>query len=386
METKSLNLQKNCIVCLSERKFLQHQYISLQNCSYEQQDIYSLLCGTAPSESRLCPSCSQKLQEISNFRSQCKNSRELFLKYTDQIDSIDDKSLITKEEPACLFVETTLAQDIPEVIESGQVKEKSPTKKRGRKPRPRKIRIDRSGVPCREEVLQKLQCSLCDYVGPTVNQFTKHIRKAHPYQSLACPLCSTHTRNPSALAIHFTVCPKRPEINVEPCYKCPACGELVVRLHNHIETCHAQMLLYECHHCRNRFMQRSAVWSHLISVHSTQSYNCDICGKTYKSVYHLNHHQKLTHGVGAPMRKCKFCDYQTFNRVSLRTHQLLHNTEETFVCDVCCKSFRTKAQLTRHQLCHSEGKQFVCSECGLAFKVKRYLQTHKRVHSPPGKV
>lgn len=409
METKKVHVLKNCSICLSD---FGKQLVLSQNELIS--NYYKQLCGECPlPQSRVCCDCSTKLQDAGNFQLQCKNSREIlegqscFSDYEDfhtetgyeQLEPELVFTVVKEEEPEVtqdedddkflVLEESKIRSTEIETRSKVRVKKKSDDtkvpQKRGRKPRPRKPKVDRSGLPCRDEVFQTIKCSNCEFIAVSVNQLTLHARKAHRRQPMTCPLCSFSARSPCSLMVHFTVCPMRPEEKVKPEYKCPACGELVVRFHNHIETCHSDLWLYECHYCQTKFMQRSAVWSHLISVHSTQSHNCHICGKLFKSVHHVKHHQRLSHGVGTTKKKCRTCDYETFNAASLRIHENLHTSTEVFVCEVCSKSFRTQPKLARHLLCHTDGKPHNCTECTLTFKTKRYLQTHMRVHKPPGK-
>lgn len=76
-------------------------------------------------------------------------------------------------------------------------------------------------------------------------------------------------------------------------------------------------------------------------------YSCDICGKTYKYVFHMREH-RLTHSGQHPF-VCKICNTGFFRQRQLREHQFRHSGSFPYSCDKCSKGFFRPSELRRHQ-------------------------------------
>ncbi|XP_033900554.3 POZ-, AT hook-, and zinc finger-containing protein 1-like isoform X4 [Acipenser ruthenus] len=81
---------------------------------------------------------------------------------------------------------------------------------------------------------------------------------------------------------------------------------------------------------------------------------CDICGKVFRDVYHLNR------------------------------HKLSHSGEKPYACPVCGLRFKRKDRMSYHVRSHdgSVGKPYVCQTCGKGFSRPDHLNGHiKQVHT-----
>ncbi|KAJ8414066.1 hypothetical protein AAFF_G00066640 [Aldrovandia affinis] len=81
---------------------------------------------------------------------------------------------------------------------------------------------------------------------------------------------------------------------------------------------------------------------------------CDICGKVFRDVYHLNR------------------------------HKLSHSGEKPYACPVCGLRFKRKDRMSYHVRSHdgSVGKPYVCQSCGKGFSRPDHLNGHiKQVHT-----
>ncbi|XP_072015647.1 uncharacterized protein [Amphiura filiformis] len=76
-------------------------------------------------------------------------------------------------------------------------------------------------------------------------------------------------------------------------------------------------------------------------------YSCDICGKTYKYVFHMREH-RLTHSGNHPF-VCKICNTGFFRQRQLREHQFRHSGSFPYSCDKCNKGFFRPSELRRHR-------------------------------------
>uniref|UniRef100_A0A8C7ZEN1 POZ/BTB and AT hook containing zinc finger 1 n=1 Tax=Oryzias sinensis TaxID=183150 RepID=A0A8C7ZEN1_9TELE len=81
---------------------------------------------------------------------------------------------------------------------------------------------------------------------------------------------------------------------------------------------------------------------------------CEICGKVFRDVYHLNR------------------------------HKLSHSGEKPYACPVCGLRFKRKDRMSYHVRSHdgSVGKPYVCQSCGKGFSRPDHLNGHiKQVHT-----
>lgn len=74
-----------------------------------------------------------------------------------------------------------------------------------------------------------------------------------------------------------------------------------------------------------------------------KNHGCDMCGKAFRDVYHLNR------------------------------HKLSHSDEKPFECPICQQRFKRKDRMTYHVRSHDGGvhKPYICSVCGKGFS--RYV-------------
>ncbi|XP_075424532.1 POZ-, AT hook-, and zinc finger-containing protein 1 isoform X1 [Ascaphus truei] len=81
---------------------------------------------------------------------------------------------------------------------------------------------------------------------------------------------------------------------------------------------------------------------------------CDLCGKIFRDVYHLNR------------------------------HKLSHSGEKPYSCPVCGLRFKRKDRMSYHVRSHdgSVGKPYICQSCGKGFSRPDHLNGHiKQVHT-----
>jgi len=90
---------------------------------------------------------------------------------------------------------------------------------------------------------------------------------------------------------------------------------------------------------------------------SEDKYECDFndCGKSYKSLNAMKAHKEIHSGVKYSCR-WPLCKYETYRKIQLRNHSLIHSREAKFKCvfNECDKSFKPKHSLRCHQKVHSE--------------------------------
>ena len=112
----------------------------------------------------------------------------------------------------------------------------------------------------------------------------------------------------------------------------------------------------------------------------TSPYNCDQCGKTYKTHYSLTIHYKGQHSHDFK-HVCPLCSKGYTQTKPFRAHMSSHNKLAWSKCLNCNKEFMGHSSLSRHkQTCGKEvaAGRFVCEVCAITFKSRQNLQAHNR--------
>ena len=106
---------------------------------------------------------------------------------------------------------------------------------------------------------------------------------------------------------------------------------------------------------------------------------CEYCGHTTKTDKQMKNHYYKKHFNTEKSFECSKCD-KSFNRkTDLNKHFLVHSNVR-LSCKVCPKSFKRESDLKIHELSHSVN--FKCNECPSVFTKKNALLRHHRsLHS-----
>ncbi|XP_030213450.1 POZ-, AT hook-, and zinc finger-containing protein 1 isoform X1 [Gadus morhua] len=144
---------------------------------------------------------------------------------------------------------------------------------------------------------------------------------------------------------------------------CDICGKVfrdVYHLNRH-KLSHSGEKPYECHLCGLRFKRKDRMSYHVRSHDGSvgKPYVCQSCGKGFSRPDHLNGHIKQVHTTERP-HKCQICNASFATRDRLRSHLACH--EDKIPCKVCGKFLRA-AYMTDHLKKHSEGTHNYCGIC-----------------------
>uniref|UniRef100_A0A182NBF1 Protein krueppel n=1 Tax=Anopheles dirus TaxID=7168 RepID=A0A182NBF1_9DIPT len=116
---------------------------------------------------------------------------------------------------------------------------------------------------------------------------------------------------------------------------------------------------------------------------SQQSYECEVCGKTFSSNTYLKKHQTIHMPHEAKHQyPCPLCDKLFTKSINLKTHiRLVHGEEKPFICEECGKPFGSRGALKEHYIVHMEDRPFNCGYCSKRFKNAARLKTHEDTHN-----
>merc|ERR1712029_357912 len=126
---------------------------------------------------------------------------------------------------------------------------------------------------------------------------------------------------------------------------------------------------------------------HLYSMHGIEmKVSCSDCGKVCCTVRELESHRRTEHSVAS----CHYCGRSFYHAGHLVSHlKQVHevgNKEDDYICEICARSFPTKAYLRTHMRTHNE-KKIKCQLCGKMFRWESALTSHlAAVHGQHGKL
>ncbi|XP_078278901.1 vascular endothelial zinc finger 1-like isoform X4 [Rhinoraja longicauda] len=116
-----------------------------------------------------------------------------------------------------------------------------------------------------------------------------------------------------------------------------------------------------------------------------KNHGCELCGKAFRDVYHLNRH-KLSHSDEKPF-ECPVCQQRFKRKDRMSYHVRSHEggINKPYICSLCGKGFSRPDHLSCHvKHVHSTERPFKCQTCDAAFATKDRLRSHMIRHE--GKV
>ena len=143
---------------------------------------------------------------------------------------------------------------------------------------------------------------------------------------------------------------------------------------------------YPCSICGKKYGKFSCLQKHIVRHRTEGELLCEICCKTFKSKERLLVHYESHQEKGDWRKECEKCGTVLRNPTSYKAHmRRMHsetkaNAEQRFLCDVC--GYRSKDSMYHemHIKLHSGVKPYQCKVCFKSFARSDYLTRHMPTH------
>lgn len=237
------------------------------------------------------------------------------------------------------------------------------------------------------------KCKICN---KSFNSIVYHLKKQHPEEykntdtkelveinpDLYCKFCNTGFTMAHYLYGHIT------SIHEKEIVVCDICNKSmkVAALYDHKRNFHKEpeeYYQYKCETCKQKFKHKHTYERHLKKdSHKILEKKTDIdYSEIDKKVEEI---KKEKRGIKETNKsfKCGSCEKSFITKASLYTHEKFVHSSKIFECKFCDKTFKTKHSCNRHNnSVHSEPK-FECKICKQKFNRKDKLKRHiESVHN-----
>ncbi|XP_063435954.1 zinc finger protein 62-like [Mytilus trossulus] len=105
--------------------------------------------------------------------------------------------------------------------------------------------------------------------------------------------------------------------------------------------------------------------------------HCDVCNKTFSTKANLKRHIRRHNGS---MLECSECSKQFDTKYHLENHRKLSHTAFNYKCSKCPKTFKSKVGLKNHENQHIKRFKYLCPQCGKGFNYTADIKGHKSMH------
>lgn len=195
-------------------------------------------------------------------------------------------------------------------------------------------------------------CSQCTSAFKTVGNLRRHEATHANTRNFACSLCSKSFKTKLALKIHSDTI----HVDTKIFVKCQICAKILQYKYLKI-------------HLKNQHTESEQIYR----------FKCSACDREFKTEYIARRHYKNVHEASSKTAifSCSECpNIKFFSTQELRDHSFVHHTGDVFECDECGKKFKTKSCLTAHRQSHQNVK-FPCEFCvSVSFKTKGGFRKH----------
>ena len=149
----------------------------------------------------------------------------------------------------------------------------------------------------------------------------------------------------------------------------------------HMSKVHTGLRSHQCDQCTWTFSTAKKLRRHIVTNHevSDDPVICQECGECFMNKAKLKMHWSAKHTAKKSI-KCKFCDFSSTSRASLKEHERTHTGEKPETCTFCGQGFTSKRTRENHERLHTGEKPYACRYCDQAFVQRTSVNVHVQTH------
>jgi uncharacterized Zn-finger protein len=320
-----------------------------------------------------------------------------------EIDESKDINQLKVEQEQAMLSEQDIDQDIEKSLVDSLSQEYDIKLEDGNKGVEEQVSLSKQGLKkCKKISITKFQCPLCLHYFKNGVILKRHVLRNSCFKQFHCPHCPKSFRSGDKLENHKNFCEKPSECTVcgksfptmyrlkqhsithsdDRPFPCKSCDKTFSRLsdvkvHSRIHTGDRP---YKCKECSLNFITSSNLATHVAVHQDIRRFHCLMCPKAFKLLQTLKKHE-YCHQDRIRAHSCSTCGQSFVEKGNLAMHEKTHNTDKSFKCRDCDKTFGQQSYLNLHiSRSHTKIKPFECNVCGKAFAQRHILNKHSKAH------
>ncbi|XP_062701189.1 transcription factor grauzone [Aedes albopictus] len=227
---------------------------------------------------------------------------------------------------------------------------------------------------------EAFKCDICTVTFTTLRAREQHKKNIHPLNPLQgkhyCDQCPKTYTDPKRLKQHLqeheTLGNEMPKCSI-----CGICFRTKINLQKHITRVHTKK--HSCEICSKIFAKAAQLRQHQVNMHDHVKKQCEVCNKWLKNQVAWHKHVKRHQSDGA--YKCDQCEHVSVNLPSLKEHKERRHGKRNrnYDCDQCGKHYKTRLRLREHTAgAHTGEPLYRCEFCEQTFFSNANRHGHKK--------
>ena len=232
------------------------------------------------------------------------------------------------------------------------------------------------------EISYKCDWSNCDHKTTSVTEVKKHGRQHMIDENLLvkCKDCDKYYPRKYLEQRHYLVHQTERNFNCETCGKSFKTPEILKQHNKIVHASEEDRFSHCCEVCGRKFAQKANLESHMRTHTGDKPFACDFCSKSFSQKGNLDEHRR-TH-TGEKPYVCDICGSRHTRKGELLLHvRCIHTHERPFQCTYCPKSFQRRDLLRKHERIHTDTRPYSCEFCGKTFTARDKMVVHRRLHT-----